>query len=219
MERNRDLIDGNANRRNSLRSTLGEEADALFHRAHAHTSIESSVRGTRVPIRYSSFDRVEALPRDVENAALQIPPSPPVKLDGTRGACSTSRISPPPTPSITAGSSSRRRLGRCHGCFQGLGRRWINVAKRFQDIALHGCVNNGDLSKGFELSKAAPGRHLPQRDEAAQQLSKIPHPTCLNIERHIPNHPGTTRGWCFSPRAAEETLDGRGRGAERKDKG
>lgn len=86
MERNRDLIDGNANRRNSLRSTLGEEADALFHRAHAHTSIESSVRGTRVPIRYSSFDRVEALPRDVENAALQIPPSPPVKLDGTRGA-------------------------------------------------------------------------------------------------------------------------------------
>lgn len=69
----------------------------------------------------------------------------------------------------------------------------INVAKRFQDIALHGCVNNGDLSKGFELSKAAPGRHLPRRDEAAQQLSKIPHPTCLNIERHIPNHPGATR--------------------------
>lgn len=95
----------------------------------------------------------------------------------------------------------------------------INVAKRFQDIALHGCVNNGDLSKGFELSKAVPGRHLPRRDEAAQQLSKIPHPTCLNIERHIPNHPGATRGWCFSPRAAEETLDGRGRGAERKDKG
>ena len=95
----------------------------------------------------------------------------------------------------------------------------INVAKRFQDIALHGCVNNGDLSKGFELSKAAPGRHLPRRDEAAQQLSKIPHPTCLNIERHIPNHPGATRGWCFSPRAAEETLDGRGGGAERKDKG
>lgn len=128
MERNRDLIDGNANRRNSLRSTLGEEADALFHRAHAHTSIESSVRGTRVPIRYSSFDRVEALPRDVENAALQIPPSPPVKLDGTRGACSTSRISPPPTTSsITAGSSSRRRLGRYHGCFQRLGRRWIRL--------------------------------------------------------------------------------------------
>lgn len=95
----------------------------------------------------------------------------------------------------------------------------INVAKRFQDIALHGCVNNGDLSKGFELSKAAPGRHLPRRDEAAQQLSKIPHPTCLNIERHIPNHPGATRGWCFSPRAAEETLDGRGGGVERKDKG
>lgn len=95
----------------------------------------------------------------------------------------------------------------------------INVAKRFQDIALHGCVNNGDLSKGFELSKAAPGRHLPRRDEAAQQLSKIPHPTCLNIERHIPNHPGATRGWCFSLRAAEETLDGRGGGVERKDKG
>lgn len=62
------------------------EGDALFHRAHTRPLNQA----------YSSFDRVEALQRDVEkrssDPSLSTPS--PVKLDGTRGACSTSRISP-----------------------------------------------------------------------------------------------------------------------------
>lgn len=183
MERNCDLIDGNA-RIGETRFDRLLEGDALFHRAHTRPLNQA----------YSSFDRVEALQRDVEKRSSDPSLHPLPRQTRRNKGCvfdeSDLPFPPSPLPSPLADLRDVASVGTTNVSREDS----INVARRFPDIALHGCVNNGDLSVASNY-QAGSSRGTKPRSSCPKSLTRSPD---LNIQCDIRASQSPARGW-FSP--------------------